>query len=309
MDPQAVPPPPPPTDDRCYRHPDRVTGVHCTRCGRPICTECMVPAPVGHQCPTCVGEARREFAAGPGRRLAIANAKRVSVTNVLVATIVAVFVIEVFQSGFGGLFSGPNARTLIDLGAENPILVASGETWRMFTAMFLHIGLIHLAVNAYSLYILGNVLEREVGRVRFLALYLLSGLFASAASYYFSPLNSVSAGASGAIFGIFGAVFAINYRRRHTAQGAMAMRAMVQIIVLNVIINVVLSSYLDWRAHVGGAIAGMVMGFAFAAPGRESKQRWISIAGCLAVALAIVATVVVRTDQIRSMSQLLGSLS
>src|SRR6185436_1559123 len=146
----------------------------------------MVPAPVGHQCPTCVGQARREFAAGPGRRIAVANAKRVSVTNVLVAIIVAVFVIEVFQSGVGGLLSGPNARTLIDLGAENPILVA---------------------VNAYSLYILGNVLEREVGRVRFLALYLLSGLFASAASYYFSPLNSVSAGASGAIFGIFGAVF------------------------------------------------------------------------------------------------------
>ena len=116
--------------------------------------------------------------------------------------------------------------------------------------------------------------------MRFLALYVLSGLFASAASYYFSPLNSVSAGASGAIFGIFGAVFAINYRRRHTAQGAMAMRAMAQIIVLNVIINVVLSSYLDWRAHVGGVIAGMVMGFAFAAPGRESRQRWISIAGC-----------------------------
>ena len=201
----------------------------------------MVPAPVGHQCPTCVGEARREFAAGPGRRIAIANAKRVSVTNVLVAIIVGVFVIEVFQSGVGGLIDGPNARTLIDLGAENPVLVASGETWRMFTAMFLHIGLIHLAVNAYSLYILGNVLEREVGRVRFLALYLLSGLFASAASYYFSPLNSVSAGASGAIFGIFGAVFAINYRRRHTAQGAMAMRAMAQIIVLNVVINVVLS--------------------------------------------------------------------
>ena len=260
----------------------------------------MVPAPVGHQCPTCVGEARREFAAGPGRRIAIANAKRVSVTNVLVAIIVAVFVIEVFQSGVDGLLSGPNARTLIDLGAENPVLVASGETWRMFTAMFLHIGLIHLAVNAYSLYILGNVLEREVGRVRFLALYVLSGLFASAASYYFSPLNSVSAGASGAIFGIFGAVFAINYRRRHTAQGAMAMRAMAQIIVLNVVINVVLSSYLDWRAHVGGAIAGMVMGFAFAAPGRDSKQRWISIAGCLAVALAIVAAVVVRTDQIRT---------
>ena len=160
----------------------------------------------------------QEFAAGPGRRIAIANAKRVSVTNVLVAIIVGVFVIEVFQSGVGGLIDGPNARTLIDLGAENPVLVASGETWRMFTAMFLHIGLIHLAVNAYSLYILGNVLEREVGRVRFLALYLLSGLFASAASYYFSPLNSVSAGASGAIFGIFGAVFAINYRRRHTGE-------------------------------------------------------------------------------------------
>ena len=112
--------------------------------------------------------------AGPGRRVAIANAKRVSVTNVLVAILVGVFVIEVCPGRRRRLAStGPNAGTLIELGAENPVLVAVGETWRLFTAMFLHIGLIHLAVNAYSLYILGNVLEREVGRVRFLALYLL----------------------------------------------------------------------------------------------------------------------------------------
>jgi membrane associated rhomboid family serine protease len=269
----------------------------------------MVPAPVGHQCPTCVGEARREFAAGPGRRIAIANAKRVSVTNVLVAIIVAVFVIEVFQSGVDGLLTGPSSEKLFRMGADYPPAIAAGETWRLLTSMFLHIGLIHLAVNAYSLYILGNVLEREVGRVRFLALYLLSGLFASAASYYFSPINTVSAGASGAIFGIFGAVFAINYRRRHTAQGAMAMRAMAQIIVLNVIINVVFNNYLDWRAHVGGVIAGLIMGFAFAAPGRATKQRWIAIGGCVVVALATVATVMVRTDQIRTMSELLGTLS
>ena len=106
----------------------------------------------------------------------------------------------------GSIATGPNLRTMVDMGAMFPPLVAAGENWRLFTAMFLHFGVIHLAVNAYSLFILGNVLERELGRPKFATLYLLSGLAASAASYAFSDLGTVSAGASGAIFGIFGGV-------------------------------------------------------------------------------------------------------
>jgi membrane associated rhomboid family serine protease len=258
----------------------------------------MVAAPVGHQCPTCVAEARREFRQGPGRRIAVANAKGVSATNAIAVSLVAMFLVEVVRGGPGSLITGPGPRVMVDLGAMNPFLVASGQSWRLFTAMFLHYGIIHLAVNAYSLVLLGNILEREIGRWRFLALYFLAGLAASAASYVFSPLGVVSAGASGAIFGVFGALFAVNYRRRHTAQGAMAMRAMWQIILLNVVINVVLSSYLDWRAHVGGAIAGMVIGFGFSPSGRSSLSRAAGPLACAAVALATVVMVVTRTHQL-----------
>lgn len=301
MDEQPLVPPPPSAIEPCYRHPDVQTGVHCTRCGRPICTECMVAAPVGHQCPVCVAEARQEFRRGPGRRIAVANAKGVSVTNVILVTLIAVFALELLKGGVETIVRGPTLIQMVEMGAMFPPAVAAGETWRLSTAMFLHFGVIHLAVNAYSLYILGNVLERELGRPKFAALYLLSGLAASAASYAFSDVGVVSAGASGAIFGIFGGVFAVNYRRRHTAQGAMAMRSMVQIIVLNVFINVVLSSYLDWRAHVGGAIAGAVLGFAFAYPGREKTNRVATAVGIVAVCAVIVVAVMVRTDQIRQL--------
>ncbi len=232
----------------------------------------MIAAPGGPPVPLCVAEARQEFRRGPGRRIAVANAKRVSVTNVILVSLIAVFVLEIVRGGPESIVSGPSLREMVDMGAMFPPLVADGETWRLFTAMFLHFGVIHLAVNAYSLYILGNVLERELGRPKFAALYLLSGLAASAASYAFSDVFVVSAGASGAIFGIFGGVFAVNYRRRHTAQGAMAMRSMVQIIVLNVFINVVLSSYLDWRAHVGGAIAGRAARVRVRLPGTRDDQ-------------------------------------
>jgi membrane associated rhomboid family serine protease len=299
MDERPLVPPPPPTTEACYRHPNVQTGVHCTRCSRPICTDCMIAAPVGHQCPTCVAEAQKEFRQGPGRRIAVANAKRVSVTNVVLVSLVAVFVLEIVKGGAESIASGPSALTMIDLGAMFPPLIAEGESWRLFTAMFLHFGVIHLAVNAYSLFILGSVLERELGRPRYAALYLLSGLAASAASYAFSDPLTVSAGASGAIFGVFGGVFAVNYRRRQTAMGAMAMRSMVQIIVLNVIINVVFASYLDWRAHVGGAIAGAALGFAFAFPGREQASRVATVVGIVAMSAVIVLTVVARTDQIR----------
>jgi membrane associated rhomboid family serine protease len=298
MEERPVIPPPPPTTEACYRHPDVQTGVHCTRCNRPICTECMIPAPVGHQCPTCVAEARKEFRQGPGRRVAVAKAQRVSVTNAILVILIAVYVLEVVRGGLGSFVGGPNLLVMVDLGAMFPPLVADGESWRLFTAMFLHFGVIHLAVNAYSLFILGNILERELGRPRYALLYLLSGLAASAASYAFSDLGTVSAGASGAIFGIFGAVFAVNYRRRHTAMGAMAMRSMVQIIVINVVINVLLSSYLDWRAHLGGAVAGAALGFAFAFPGGERSNRVATVVGIAAISAVIVLTVMARTDQI-----------
>ena len=106
MDTQPTMPPPPSSVERCYRHPDVQTGVHCTRCGRPICPDCMRSAPVGHHCPTCVEEARKEFRQGPGRRIAVANAKATSVTAVLLVAIGAVYVLEVVEAARGRSWPG-----------------------------------------------------------------------------------------------------------------------------------------------------------------------------------------------------------
>ena len=166
--------PPPPTTERCYRHPDVETGVHCTRCGRPICPECMIPAPVGHQCPECVAEARREFQRGPGRRVAVANVKsKASVTVILLLMMGAMFVLEVLAGGPGALMNGPSGLKLIDLGASVAVAqtpggdlvgIATGQYWRLFSAMFLHAGIIHIAFNAYALWIFGRVVEEELGQ-------------------------------------------------------------------------------------------------------------------------------------------------
>src|SRR5688500_2379830 len=138
-DEQLPAPPPTAAIEVCYRHPKEQTRVHCTRCGRPICPDCMIPAPVGYQCPECVEQARR-LRGG------------VSATKVLLAAIVGMFVVEVLVGGTRGRFSAPSGDRLIDLGAMQPLLIADGQYWRLFTAMFLHAGLLHILFNAYALY-------------------------------------------------------------------------------------------------------------------------------------------------------------
>ncbi len=316
----AFPSPPRAEVERCYRHPDVETGVHCTRCGKPICTDCMVPAPVGHQCPDCVAEARREFRKGPGRRIAVAEAKAFSATRALLIAIGVVYVIEVAVGGAGSLLSGPSSRQLVDLGGEVPlgiqvdggiIGVATGQYWRLVTAMFLHGGLLHAAMNAWVLYVLGTALERELGRARFVAVYVLSGLFAGAASYAFTALQAgngsfesltvVSVGASGAIFGLFGAFVAFNWRRRHLALANARLRQILPWIVLNLVFSFSLP-FIDWRAHVGGLVAGLAAGYAVEGLGPDAAtKRWTSIAGLALVLLAAVALTAWGTMRIRDL--------
>jgi membrane associated rhomboid family serine protease len=292
--------PPPPVEEACYRHPHVPTGVHCTRCNRPICPDCMIPAPVGHHCPTCVDEARREFRRGPGRRIAVANAKATSITKILLASIVAVYILEVANAGAGSLVGGPSAGKLYDLGGSLGLAVASGQYWRLFTAMFLHAGLLHLAFNAYALWIFGQIVEQELGRVRFLTTYLVTGLFASAASYAFQPNPlTVGVGASGAIVGIFGAFVAFNWRRRHTALGAARLRSAIFILVLNAVINVGLAGAIDWRAHVGGLVSGLFIGFAAEGFGRFRDSRATFVLGCVIVIVVTVGLVLWQTAQLK----------
>jgi membrane associated rhomboid family serine protease len=295
-----VPPPPPPPAssalEACYRHPNESTRVHCTRCGRPICPECMIPAPVGFQCPACVEEARREFRRGPGRPLP----GGLSATKVLLVAIVGMYVVEVVVGGPGTAVGGPGRRDLVDLGAMQPLLIANGQFWRLFSAMFLHQGLLHIAFNGYALYLFGSMIETNLGRTRFLLIYFVSGFVASAASYAFSEVFVIAVGASGAIFGIFGAFIAYNYRRRHLASAAANLRWAVMLLVLNAFLAVGFGS-IDWRAHLGGLVAGVAAGAVAEGWGPAGQRRAILVGGFAALMAVGIALVVWRTNEIRSL--------
>jgi membrane associated rhomboid family serine protease len=189
----------------CYRHPDRTTGVSCTRCGRSICADCMVVAPVGHHCPTCVAEGRADMRRVRSVRWRGAGRGPVSAAGwgvkVLVAANVAVFLVELAVPETKARFAGSGA------------LVAGGEVYRLVTAMFLHSGVLHLGTNMLSLFIAGTEVEGAVGTGRFLVGYLLAGLGASVCSTLFLSPGALSVGASGAVFGLFGAWFVLSRSR------------------------------------------------------------------------------------------------
>lgn len=300
----------------CYRHPGVQTGVHCTRCGRPICPDCMIPAPVGYHCPDCVLQAQREFRAGAGRRTR--KLAGLSMTKLLLAAIVGMYIVEVVASGgSGGLFLGPSNRTLFDLGAMYAPAVAAGQYWRLFSSMFLHAGLIHLALNSYALWIFGPVVEQVFGRVRFLAIYFVSGFLASAASYAFGPVSiavfqgrpevvgAVAVGASGAIVGVFGAFIAYNFRRRHLAMARARLRMAVTLIAINALLTLGVPS-IDWRAHAGGLVAGFAAGFLAEGAGPRKLRPVVQILALAGLIAAGIALLVWRTNAINTLARSIG---
>ena len=289
-----LPSPPAPTIEVCYRHPDVQTRVHCTRCDRPICPDCMIPAPVGHQCPECVEQARRDFRSGPGRALR----GGVSATNALLVAIAIPFVIEVILGGPQALFN-PSAEILFDMGAMQPIAVADGQFWRLFTAMFLHAGLLHVALNAYFFWLFGRMVEASFGRTWMVLIYVVAGFLASVASYAFGPVTTLAVGASGAISGVFGAFIAYNYRRRQHAMNAANLRLALTVIVLNALIAIGYSS-IDWRAHVGGLVAGFALGYLADSSGPARQRAVVRFAGVATLVVIGIALVLWRTDEIRS---------
>jgi membrane associated rhomboid family serine protease len=289
-----LPSPPAPTIEVCYRHPDVQTRVHCTRCDRPICPDCMIPAPVGHQCPECVEQARRDFRSGPGRALR----GGVSATNALLVAIAIPFVIEVILGGPQALFT-PTAEVLFDMGAMQPIAVADGQFWRLFTAMFLHVGLLHIALNAYFFWLFGRMVEASFGKTWMVLIYVVAGFLASVASYAFGPVTTLAVGASGAISGVFGAFIAYNYRRRQHAMNAANLRMALTVIVLNAVIAIGYSP-IDWRAHVGGLVAGFALGYLADSSGPARQRTVVRFAGVATLVAIGIALVLWRTAEIRS---------
>src|SRR5438445_11948388 len=204
----------------CYRHPDRVTGLSCSECGRPICTECMTMAPVGIRCPEHSGRPQGVQRVTQGVRRASFEGVGSKVTRALIGINVAVYIAElatgggvngnqgaIYQDGaliangvkYGHALVGVPAHTHF----AGLVGVAHGEWWRLITAAFLHYGPIHLGFNMFFLYWIGTPVEQYLGRARFLLVYLVSGLAGSAGPLLLTP-NSATVAASGPIFRLFG---------------------------------------------------------------------------------------------------------
>lgn len=272
----------------CYRHPGRETGVRCSRCDRPICPDCMRPAAVGHQCPECVAAGARTVRAP---RTAVGGSLRDDtsrVTLVLVGLNVLAFVAGLvlgaaeLRADLGNV-AGPAVLPAGTLGG-----VAVGQEYRLITAAFLHAGLIHLALNMAALVVLGPPLEKLLGRLRFLTLYVLSALGGSVTAYLLAAPNTLSVGASGAIFGLFGAHYVAARRLGGDAGPVLVMLA------INLALTFALP-FIDWRAHLGGLVTGAVVTAALVYAPR-AQRGLVQATGCAAVGVLLAALVVARTN-------------
>lgn len=295
MDPASSIPPPPAGAVACKRHPGTQTMLRCTRCGDPICPDCMRPAAVGYQCPSCAKGSRQEIHR-PAQQIGPAPGRGLTLTNVLLLILVAMYGLEVFVGGTASLVSGPSTSVLVRLGASvgyactasgRLIGIGAGEPWRLASAVFLHGSLIHLAMNGYALWAFGNVVEQELGKARYIAIFAVGGLFASAASFVFGVPTVAGVGASGAIFAILGAFFGYAWRRRELAYYQARIRNVLVLIVVNAIFAFQIRA-IDWRAHVGGFVAGVVLGLAVDGFKNRERSPGLFIGACT-VLLAVAA--------------------
>ncbi|WP_328502389.1 rhomboid family intramembrane serine protease [Streptomyces sp. NBC_00457] len=277
----------------CYRHPDRETGVRCTRCERPICPECMVSASVGFQCPNCVREGTGTGVSPTASRPRTIAGGTVTadprlLTKILIGINLAVFIaVQSSSTLLGDLY-------LIGEWPPAPFTptegVAAGEWYRLFTSMFTHEEIWHIAFNMLSLWWLGGPLEAALGRARYISLYLVSGLAGSALSYLLESPTTASLGASGAIFGLFGATAVLVRRLNYD------MRPIIALLVINLIFTFGWSS-IAWQAHIGGLVGGLLIGYAMVHAPRE-RRNLVQYGSCVLLLVVIVGVTLLRTAQL-----------
>ena len=266
-----------PSEPVCAKHTDRITYVVCQRCGAGICPQCMIPAPVGFQCPNCVAQAR-----GHIRSIAPSNPQ---VTMAIIAICTGVQVLNT-------LGIGTSTGFLKEFGLVPVIVAAMGDYYRLLSSVFVHAGFFHLGMNMLMLWILGRSLEPLLGRARFIALFLLSGIGGGMASYWLNDPVSAGVGASGAIFGLLGALFVYGRERGANTQ------EITGIIGINLVLGFIIPG-VDWHAHVGGLVVGAIVGWGFIPSRNKALQVLVPIA--VIAVLALLGDI--RTAQILSTLQ------
>ncbi|MGO2111102.1 MAG: rhomboid family intramembrane serine protease [Pseudoclavibacter sp.] len=236
-------------DNFCYRHPDRQSFVLCQRCGKTICGDCQTPAPVGVLCPACVAEARRaqtKTRPSIGTRLSRAAALG---TPVVTYAIIAVTVVAY---GVQFLTGGWLQQQLL----FNPVTLwidGQFEPWRALTVTLVHGGLFHVLFNMLTLWLFGRVLEPQYGRLRFSLVWIAAALGGTLAVTMTTPTGSV-VGASGAIFGLFGAYFVV------MRQARMNTTSLLVLVGINVVMGFI-NPGVSWQAHIGGLLIGLLAGW------------------------------------------------
>jgi membrane associated rhomboid family serine protease len=270
----------------------------------------MRDAAVGFQCPTCVTEGRKETRSGRTPYGGLRPTRHGLVSQFLIAINVAVWLLIVATGGARSrwverLALTPRVCTAGDSpGQYYPRVttsaqcaltpdghwggVAGGDYYQLLTSMFTHVQLLHIGFNMLALWILGPQLELVLGRVRYLGLYLLSGLVGSAAVYWFSAPASPTLGASGAIFGLMAALLVLAYK----------VRADVNQLLMWIGLNVALTFFgrasISWQGHLGGFVGGLVLAGILAYAPRQGRTAW-QAAGFAAVSLLVVLAVAART--------------
>ena len=269
----------------CPRHPDRPSYVSCQRCGRPACPECQRAAAVGFQCVDCVNETKRTT---PAVRTVYGGAVtegKPLVTFGIIALCAVLYVLqwlipgdEVYQNlAFATVYATPEYGVF--------------EPWRMLTSAFLHSQgfILHIVLNMYMLWMFGQALEPLLGRIRFLAVYILSAIGGSVGYLLLTPgyvpgqpLTGV-VGASGAIFGLFGAMLVV---QRHRGGDT---RQLWVLIAINGVIGFMVPQ-IAWQAHLGGLVTGALCAAAIAYIPRGPRQHFLQFAGLAAVLALLAAT-------------------
>jgi membrane associated rhomboid family serine protease len=264
----------------CYRHPSRETGVSCSSCGRPICPDCMTPTPVGMRCPECSRQ-----------RTKVVRMRDMPSAPLLTVALIAINVVAFLAEGRLSVGSGGGSGTIYDEGAllgssELPQFagqgIAHGQWWRIVTGGFLHANFLHIAFNMYLLYVLGQMLEPALGRLKFAAIYFVSLLTGSLGALLVSP-HTFTVGASGAVFGLMGAAaMELRARRMSVMQSGIGL-----LIVVNLIFSFAVSG-ISWGGHVGGLIGGALAALLIQYGDRHRAQA-LALAGCAVLAAAAVA--------------------
>jgi membrane associated rhomboid family serine protease len=277
----------------CYRHPDRETGLSCSECGRPICADCMTVASVGLRCPDHSGKPQGVRKVTTGVRRATFAGTGAIITKALIGINVGVFLLALALGAPANQAGGEVFQEGALIVGNQFIGLAAGEWWRLITAGFIHSGLIHLGFNMLLLWWFGAPLEEGLGRVRYVALYAVSLLAGSAGAILASP-QSATVGASGAVFGLFGAAFVLERQAGITRGPAFT------VIILNLVLSFVIPG-ISIGGHLGGLTGGALSMLALTRFGRAhavyGRPGLLGAVGVAAVGLASLAIAWIQVQQ------------